>query len=325
MPTTDADQERGTRLLRWVAVPVMLGAGALFAGQSEINGRLAHELGTGLRASLAAALVSFGSGLLVLATLTALLPHQRRGARRFAAAVRTGALPPFLLLGGLFGAFLVASQGLTVATIGVALFTVAVTAGQSTSALLVDHHGFGPSGRHHWSAPRGVAAAFAIVAVVLATGERLVHELAWQTALFAALPFLAGAGAAVQQATNGRVSHQVGPWLTTLNNFAVGTAGLAVAFVLSLLAQGDLAAPPTTWWLYVGGVMGIGFIWLAALLVRVHGVLVLGLCMIAGQVVGGQAIEAAAGAHVGPVGAAAGLLVVLGVVVALVLRPRDAK
>lgn len=303
----------------------MLAAGALFAAQSEINGRLAHELGFGLRAALAAAVVSFGSGLLVLATLTAVIPRQRQGVRRLVSAVRDGGLPPLLLLGGLFGAFLVVSQGLTVTSIGVALFTVAVTAGQSTSALLVDHHGIGPSGRHHWSAPRAVAAAFAIAAVVLATGERLVDQLEWQTALFAALPFLAGAGAAVQQATNGRVSHQAGPWVTTLNNFAVGTAGLVLAFGLSLRADGDLAGPPTTWWLYVGGVMGIGFIWLAALLVRVHGVLVLGLCMIAGQVIGAQAIEAAAGAHVGPLGVVAGGLVVLGVVVALTLRPRYAK
>jgi len=321
VPTTEAP----SRLLRWVAVPLMLGAGALVAAQSEINGRLAHELGTGVRAGFAAAVVSFGTGLFVLATLTALLPHQRRGVRRFVAAVRSGALPPYLLLGGLFGAFLVASQGLTVATIGVALFAVAVTAGQSTSALLVDHHGIGPSGRHGWSTPRAVAAAFAIAAVVLATGERLLTQFAWQTALFAVLPFLAGAGAAVQQATNGRVSHEVGPWITTLNNFAVGTTGLLVAFALSLLVEGDLAAPPTTWWLYAGGVMGMCFIWLAALLVRVHGVLVLGLSMIAGQVVGAQAIEAAAGAHVGPVGVAAGGLVVLGVVLALALRPRNAK
>lgn len=311
-----------SRLLRWVAVPLMLGAGALVAAQSEINGRLAHELGTGLRAGFGAALISFGSGLLVLATLTVLLPRQRRGVRRFVEAVRSGALPPYFLLGGLFGAFLVASQGLTVATIGVALFTVAVTAGQSTSGLLVDHYGIGPSGRHGWSTPRLVAAVFAVVAVVLATGERLVAEFSWQVALFAVLPFLAGAGAAVQQATNGRVSHQVGPWITTLNNFAVGTTGLAVAFGLSLLARGDLAAPPTTWWLYVGGVMGMTFIWLAALLVRVHGVLVLGLSMIAGQVIGAQAIEAAAGAHVGLLGVLAGGLVVLGVVLALALRPR---
>jgi transporter family-2 protein len=312
-----------SRLLRWASVPLMLGAGALVAAQSEINGRLAHELGTGLRAGFAAALVSFGSGLLVLAVLTAALPHQRRGVRRFAAAVRTGTLPPYLLLGGLFGAFLVASQGLTVATIGVALFSVAVTAGQSSSALLVDHVGIGPSGRHGWSTPRLVAAAFAVTAVVLATGERLVAQFSWQVALFAVLPFLAGAGAAVQQATNGRVSHEVGPWITTLNNFAVGTTGLAVAFGLSLLAAGDLAAPPTTWWLYAGGVMGMTFIWLAALLVRVHGVLVLGLSMIAGQVIGSQLIEAAAGAHVGPLGVAAGGLVVLGVVVAIALRPRS--
>jgi len=40
---------------------------------------------------------------------------------------------------------------------------------------------------------------------------------------------------------------------------------------------------PSSWWLYLGGPIGIVFISLAAVLVRVHGVLVLGLCTVSGQ------------------------------------------
>ena len=57
------------------------------------------------------------------------------------------------MLGGLFGAFLVATQGLTVGTIGVALFSVAITAGQASSGLIVDHFGIGPSGHQPFSYP----------------------------------------------------------------------------------------------------------------------------------------------------------------------------
>ena len=57
--------------------------------------------------------------------------------------------------------------------------------------------------------------------------------------------------------------------------------------------------------------MGVGFIWLAAVLVKVHGVLVLGLCLIAGQVICAELIELLGpSAHVGIVGVVAGVLTV---------------
>jgi transporter family-2 protein len=220
----------------------------------------------------------------------------------------------------------VASQGLAVGTIGVALFSVAVTAGQSASALLVDHLGFGPAGHQPWSVPRAVAALFAIAAVVIATAERSVASFSVAVVSLALLALVAGADTSVQQAINGRVSRVVGPWVTTLNNFTVGTAGLLVAFALSFLRGGELDGLPSQPWLYVGGLLGICFIWLAAVLVRVHGVLVLGLAVIAGQVVGAVVIEATVTeTHVGPAGYVAAGLTVVGVLIALGLRRAGAR
>ncbi|MGJ9412319.1 DMT family transporter [Aeromicrobium sp. CF4.19] len=323
-PTLDAAGV-ASRGLRIAAVPIMLLAGGLVAGQSALNGRLAEGLGSGPRAAIAAALVSFGSGLLVVAVITLSTSSGRAGARRLVVAVRDRRLRARELVGGLFGAYLVVTQGLTVGTIGVALFTVAVTAGQSASALLVDHRGLGPSGRLPFSTPRAIAAAFAVLAVLLAAGERLRDDLDPTLVLLAVLPLLAGAGAALQQAMNGRVSAVGGPWATTLNNFMVGTAALALFYPVSLLRPGRLDSWPDTWWLYLGGTMGVGFIALAALLVRVHGVLVLGLSMIAGQVIAAELIELfSPDPHVGIVGVVAGGLTVAGVVVALLVRPRHA-
>lgn len=309
--------------LRITAVPLMLLAGGAVAVQSQVNGRLAGALGEGPRAGIGAAVVSFGTGLLVLVLLTASSPTQRRQAAALVAGLRTGGIRPVELVGGLMGAFLVSTQGITVGTIGVALFSVALTAGQSVSSLVVDHLGFGPAGHQALSVPRAVAAAFAVAAVLLGTGSRLADEVSLQLVVFALLAFLAGAGSAVQQALNGRVSRHVGPWVTTLNNFVVGWAALLVAFGLSFLLHGRLDGLPGTWWLYLGGAIGVSFIWLSALLVRVHGVLVLGLSMIAGQVVGAQLIEAVVDHEaVGAAGYLASGLTVLGVLLALGLRPR---
>ncbi|GAA2069229.1 DMT family transporter [Aeromicrobium halocynthiae] len=325
-PTTDRRQGPPvfSRGLRIVAVPLMLLAGGLVAVQSQVNGQLAAGIGTGPRAGLTAALVSFSSGLLLVAVVVASSPRNRAGVGRLVAAVRHRELRWYELSGGVFGAYLVATQGLTVATIGVALFTVAVTAGQSSSALLVDHLGLGPSGRLPLSVPRAVAAAFAVLAVALAAGERVVTAVDLSTVVLVVLPLLAGAGAALQQALNGRVSRVAGPWTTTLNNFVVGTTTLLLAVPLSFLRPGSVDGLPDEWWLYLGGAMGVGFIALAAWLVKVHGVLVLSLCMIAGQVVSAELIELASpDPHVGIVGVVAGALTVVGVVVALLVRPRS--
>ncbi len=100
----------------------------------------------------------------------------------------------------------------------------------------------------------------------------------------AALPLLAGAVNSAQQGVNGRLAAQVGPWVTTWNNFWVGALGLVVFFALTLLSPGHLVGLPPEPWLYVGGVCGIGFIWASTVTVRVHGVLVVGVFSVAGQV-----------------------------------------
>lgn len=74
--------------MRLLAVPLMLGAGALFAVQSQINGRLAAEIGSGMRAGILAAVVSFGTGPLVLVAATALMARQRRQFRALMVAIR---------------------------------------------------------------------------------------------------------------------------------------------------------------------------------------------------------------------------------------------
>jgi transporter family-2 protein len=301
---------------------MMLLAGGIIAIQSQVNGHLGRAMGSGSRAGIGAAVISFGTGLVLLTVVVLVLPSARAGTRRLLGDVRVGRLRPHEMLGGGFGAFLVATQGITVATIGVALFSVALTAGQASSGLVVDHVGIGPSGHQPFSIPRAVAASFAIIAVVLAAGERLVDAFSLQTATFALLPLLAGFGTGIQLALNGRLNAIGGAWATTFNNFLVGTVVLLVCWAFSLLLDGHLAALPDSWWLYTGGVMGVAVIWLAARLVKVHGVLVLGLCMIAGQVLCAELIEVlGSSTHVGIVGVVAGALTVVGVLVALLLRP----
>jgi bacterial/archaeal transporter family-2 protein len=297
-----------------------LGVGGLVALQAHLNGRLAVELGAGAAGAAVAALISFASGLLLLCCLCGVSRPARRGLRRVLGAVRTGRLRPWQLLGGTAGALLVVAQGVTVATIGVALFTVAVVAGQTSSAMVVDKVGAGPAGRRPVTPTRTAGAALAVFAVGLGVSERLYGAAALAPAalLLTALPLLAGVGVAWQQAFNGQVSVVGGPFPAAWLNFLVGTALLTVFAAAALAAtHGGVSAPPPTWWLYAGGPIGVVFISAAAVLVRALGVLVFGLCAIAGQVVTALLVDLVlADLVLGPLTVAGTLLTLAGVAVA---------
>ena len=258
----------------------------MVAVQSRING----ELGVRLADGIAAAVVSFGVGLLILLVLVPATPGGRRGLAALRGALRAGSLRPWQCLGGVCGAFLVATQGLTIGALGVAVFTVAVVAGQSGSSLLVDRAGIGPAGRQPVTPNRLIGAVLTVLAVLLAVGDRLGDPQALALAL---LPLAAGVGIAWQQAVNGRVRAAAGSAMTaTLVNFTVGTAALLVTFAVDLAVRGRPAgAFPDEPWLYLGGPLGIVFIALAAALVRFTGVLLLGLATIAGQIVGAVLLD----------------------------------
>jgi bacterial/archaeal transporter family-2 protein len=314
-------------LVTVTSMVVAFALGGMVALQAHINGRLATELGAGLTGAALASLISFGSGFVLLCLICGLTPSGRAGLRRIAVASHRGRLRPWHLLGGLAGALLIVAQSVTVATIGVALFTVVLVAGQVSSAMLVDRGGLGPSGTSPVTPGRAAGAGLAVVAVGLAVSERMTGAalLAPAVLLLALLPLAAGAGVAWQQAVNGQVSLVGTPFPAAWVNFVVGTAVLALFLLATTLGNtAELNPPPTSWWLYLGGLFGVTFISSAAILVRVLGVLVFGLAAIAGQVITALVIDVVlTDLAVGSLTFAGAGLTLIGVAVAaLASRPR---
>ncbi|MEV0104701.1 DMT family transporter [Nocardia sp. NPDC050789] len=268
--------------------------GAAVAVQARINGELGDRLGDGV----AAAAISFGSGLLILAVVFAFSGRLRSGVERVRDALATGELRWWQLVGGLSGAYFVACQGLTVATIGVTMFTVAAVAGQLASSLVVDRLGWGPSGRTPVTVARVGAAVLALVAVLFAVvgrnGSGSGNATPAASVLLVVLPLIAGVFVAWQQAVNGRVGAVGGPLSATLANFATGTAALVVIETVVLVRRGGLRTPPTEPWLYLGGLIGISFVALAVAVVRWIGVLLLGLTSVAGQLLASVVLDVVA-------------------------------
>jgi transporter family-2 protein len=286
--TVSSDDDAGASPQRMFGVLLALVAGSAISVQARVNGALATKLGDGVTA----ALVSFGVGLVLLLALALGLPAARRGMRRIWWAWVEHRLRWWHFTGGLCGALVVACQGLTVGILGVAVFTVAVVGGQIGSSLLMDEIGVGPSGVQPVSPRRLVGALLAITAVGLAISDRFAHPAGLA---LAALPLLAGIGLAWQQGVNGKVGaaardNKEHNQLTSstlpaaLTNFVTGTAALLVIAGVRMINHGPPELAPQ-WWLYLGGPLGIVIIGAMVVLVRLIGMLLLGLGMVAGQLI----------------------------------------
>ena len=165
-----------------------------------------------------------------------------------------------------------------------------VVAGQAVCGLVLDRIGYGPAGVVAVTIPRVAGGALALLAVGIAlTGEGLSGIPMW----LIVLPLVTGIGIAWQQATNGRLNQRVGTPLTaTLVNFVGGTLILVVAAAVRVAMAGMPREIPTDAWLYLGGVIGVVYIFLSAALVAHTGVLLLGLGAVVGQLLMSFALDA---------------------------------
>lgn len=278
--------------------PALVGAvsvGVLTAVQARING----QLGVRLEHAMVAAVISFGSGLLLIALVSVLTPGGRRGAVLLTRGIRERSIPWWMLVGGAAGALTVGTQAVAVGIVGVSLFTVGIVAGQTVGGLILDRVGYGPGGVVAVTVPRlvGGALALAAVGVVLVSGDGLAGVPVWMVVL----PVVVGAGLAWQQATNGRLRVRVGtPVTATLVNFTLGTAILAVLAVVVTIVDGPPAPLPSEPWLYLGGAVGVAYIVLSAALVARTGVLLFGLAAVSGQLLASLALDVLWPAPAGP-------------------------
>jgi transporter family-2 protein len=292
--------------------------GALLATQGWINGQLGLVLGQGVLAAFS----STFSGFVVLVVAVGLTPAGRRGVRRLVAGLRNRQLLWWQCLGGVCGAFFVAGQGLAISSIGVAIFTVAAVSGQLVSGLWVDQAGVGPGEARPVTLWRVLGAGLAVAAVVVAlNGYEGKPSAIW----LVVFPAVAGFGLAWQSAVNGLVRETAAnSFVATLVNFGVAGSVLALAAGADVLVLGDTAGPwPGQWWLYTGGLLGIFVISGAALVVRTIGVLLLGMCMVAGQLLGAVLLDLLVperGAHLTFASALGTAITLVAVVVAAIPR-----
>jgi transporter family-2 protein len=321
------------RLPLLAGLPLAVGAGLAIPVQGRINGALGARLNDGIAASV----VSFSTGLVLMVLISLVLPRGRAGLARIIPAVRSRAFPPVYVMAGGIGALFVFAQSFTVGLLGVALFTVATVTGQTLSGLLVDRLGIGPAGKKPVTGIRIIGCVLTIAAVAWAVSPRFAAGSGSGTTsdggptallLPLLLPVAAGFLMSFQQAMNGTATVHYGtPIAATLVNFVAGTVVLWTAWGIKVAVAGPGSPLPGEWWYYAGGPMGCVFIGLGALLVRSLGVLVTGLGMIAGQLLGSLGLDLlvpAPGSIVAPATVLGTVLTLAAIILATLPWPRGA-
>lgn len=217
--------------------------------------------------------------------------RMRIGVKKVIQGLRNNDFPRWYVLGGILGGAFVGVQANVVPVIGVALFTVAVVAGQSSNALLVDRIGLGPAGVTAISPIRVIASVLAVGGVIVAVSNRLSGDVSLIPVL---LSFLVGALIAVQQAINGRIGITAGnAFSSTWFNFVFGTSALLVASFVQVF-WGDMqvsALPSNSWWVYTGGIVGVVYIAMSVWVVPKVGVLIFVLISVSGQLTGALLLD----------------------------------
>ncbi len=263
----------------YIALAVLVGA--LTAAQSRFNGELSFQIHNGI----AAGLVSNTVGSAVLIVIALLFKKEREGISRTIAAVKSGRLAWWEMLGGLGGTIFLSTQGVTVPEIGVALFTISLVGGQTASSLMVDKIGLTPSGKKPVTFARILIAAVTLLSVSIAVYPDLSNSK------FKILPILlaiiAGIVVAFQQAVNARVNVvSQRPLATTFFNFMIGTFFLLIALAINIGRGGTIGRLPTSPWLYLGGLFGLTFIAVSAYTLKHIGLLNFITFSVSGQLIG---------------------------------------
>ena len=202
-------------------------SGVLIAFQSKANGELSRQLDNGelsrqLDSGAQAALISFSSGLIVVAIVTVFNPKIRLGLKRLKTAYVNREIPRWRLFAGMLGGSFVAVQSHVVPIIGVALFSVASIAGQTATSLIVDRIGLTGGGPKPISPRRITAALITVFAVLVSVLDKL--ESVNFSILSVLLALFGGAFVGIQRALNGQINEFTKQsYATSLLNFVMGT------------------------------------------------------------------------------------------------------
>ncbi len=260
----------------------------MIALQARANGELSHRMGNPIEA----ALVSFGSGLIIISLISAFTPSIRKGMKNLMGAVQRKEIPVWTLFAGMLGGSFVAVQTQIVPINDVAIYSVASIAGQTAASLWVDRIGLTGGGKKVITARRVAAAGVTVLAVLVSVLDRIdARDLSLFAVVFGCF---AGAIVGVQRALNGQINESTNQsFATSWLNFIMGTTFLVIFLTIGVIINRAefISLPSGPWWMYTGGTIGVIYIAFTSTIVQHLGVLTFTLISVGGQLVGSLLID----------------------------------
>ncbi len=256
--------------------------GSFMAVQARVNSGLGQETGSGILA----ALVSFSIGLLIISVATLASSKNRAALSLTFSKFKDSSIPLWLSIAGMLGGIYVIMQGVVAGLIGVALFSIGVVAGSALSALVLDGNGLLGLTKRKIGLTRLAGTVLALSGLVVAS------DLAnYSFSPLILLPFASGIGIGFQQAMNGLFGKLAQSAIVpTFFNFIAGTVFIALAL---LVVEGFSfpASWPSNPLLYLGGVVGVIFIFMQVVVLPKIGALSMGIAMLVGQLSGSVLLD----------------------------------
>ena len=224
----------------------------------------------------------------------------------------------FLYLGGAIGVLTTVFNNYSFGRISVSAILALGLFGQSVAGLVIDQYGLFGMQKHPFTRHKiiglllliaGIASmvnAFEVVAVVVS--------------------FIAGINIVLSRTLNAKLSDVTSVRVSTFYNYFVGL--ILSVLVLAVLGRGEIAAVELAlsprWYIYLGGVLGVGVVLLGNIVVVRISAFYLTLLIFVGQVFSGVIIDAVLAQSLSGRNLIGGVLVASGLCINLVLD-RDAR
>jgi len=257
-------------------------SGFLISLQSRIN----SELSIALESGIFAALISFGGGLCVISIITLGVSENRRKLQQACQNFLDRRIPFALAFAGCIGGFFVIVQSSIAGIVGISLFSIGVVSGTALSALFLDGLGLLGLQKRRINTRRVIGIVTAVAGLIVA-GD--FSNYSFNPVVF--LAFLAGFGMGFQHAMNGKFGQILESGVVpTFFNFLTGVVFISIA--LLLLDSGSIPSVfPTNPVLYLGGLVGVIFIFIQVLVLPRLGALAMGLALLVGQLFGSLSLD----------------------------------
>lgn len=226
----------------------------------------------------------------------------------------------FLYTGGAIGVLTIVFHNLSFGRISVSAILALGLLGQSVTGLVIDQYGLLGMPKHLFTKGKLVGLFLIIGGIV-----SMINSL---EIMAVALSFASGISIVVSRTINAKLADLSNIRTSTFYNYVVGLLGAVLVFLIlgrheASFLNFDALTFSSSWWIYLGGVMGVYVVLLSNATVMKISAFYLTLLIFVGMIFSGILVDAVISQQISFLNLIGGVFVALGMVVNLIIDGRD--